>query len=195
MALCLAAAVVTGCALPKANQGVSVSQTTRGVEIRSSDSILFDSGQYEVKASARPFLDQVAGLLTSRTKSNVLIEGHTDSQGSEEGNRALSQARAESVILALQGRQVDVSGLLAKGYGEAVPLGENETDAGRESNRRIEFTLIGADRPVSADEAKAAEVAGASDAGAGVDFSNDTSPSLAPKEKTRKPKRRPEKND
>ncbi len=157
--------------------------------------ITFTPGSAEIDSKAGAVMTALADVLKDCPGVKMEVAGHTDSQGSEEGNRALSQARAESVILALQGRQVDVSGLLAKGYGEAVPLGENETDAGRESNRRIEFTLIGADRPVSADEAKAAEVAGASDAGAGVDFSNDTSPSLAPKEKTRKPKRRPEKND
>jgi OOP family OmpA-OmpF porin len=157
--------------------------------------ITFTPGSAEIDSKAGAVMTALADVLKDCPGVKMEVAGHTDSQGSEEGNRALSQARAESVILALQGRQVDVSGLLAKGYGEAVPLGENETDAGRESNRRIEFTLIGADRPVSADEAKAAEVAGASDAGAGADFSNDTSPSLAPKEKTRKPKRRPEKND
>lgn len=143
MALCLAAAVVTGCALPKANQGVSVSQTTRGVEIRSSDSILFDSGQYEVKASARPFLDQVAGLLTSRTRSNVLIEGHTDSVGGRDFNQDLSELRALSVMKALVDRGVPKTRIKALGYGMSRPLADNATEAGRQMNRRTDIIILG----------------------------------------------------
>ena len=59
------------------------------------------------------------------------IGGHTDAQGSEEGNRTLSQTRAEAVLLALQGRQVDVSALTAVGYGESRPIADNETELGR----------------------------------------------------------------
>jgi OOP family OmpA-OmpF porin len=74
------------------------------------------------------------------------IGGHTDAQGSTTGNLALSQARAEAVLVALQGRQVDVSAMRAVGYGEGVPIADNGTDDGREANRRIEFTLI--DQPI-----------------------------------------------
>ena len=110
-------------------------------------------------------------------------------------------------MLALQGRQIDVSGMVAKGYGEAVPLADNATDAGREANRRIEFTLIGGSKPdpapadVLAEEPAADGIAAAApvreDAapeGAAPDFSNDTSPSLAPKDMTRRPKKRPAQN-
>jgi OOP family OmpA-OmpF porin len=110
------------------------------------------------------------------------IAGHTDAQGSEGGNRALSQARAEAVLLTLQGRQVDVSGLSAKGYGESRPIAENQTEAGREANRRIEFTLVGA-APT------------AQPAGAAPDASADTGPSFAPQNKTRRAKRRPDTNN
>ena len=98
----------------------------------------------------------------------------------------MSQARAEAVLVALQGRQVDVSGMRAVGYGEGVPVADNGDEAGREANRRIEFTLI---------EALAAKVTeGATRSLAptgGVDFSKDDSPSVAPKEKTARPKARP----
>ena len=120
------------------------------------------------------------------------IAGHTDAQGSDEGNRALSQARAEAVLLALQGRQVDVSGFVAKGYGEAVPIADNTTDTGREANRRIEFHLIGSAPPAqpAADQATTPAI-GADSADAGPDFSADSSPSVAPTEKTIRPKPRP----
>ena len=94
------------------------------------------------------------------------IQGHTDSQGSDGGNLSLSQARAEAVLLALQGRQVDVSGMTAKGYGETQPIADNGTEDGREANRRIDFVLATARKQAvkpqagrSAGEAKAMEQA------------------------------------
>lgn len=144
MALCLAAAVaVSACAVPQANQGVAVSQTARGVQIRSSDSILFDSGQYEVKASARPFLDQMASLLITRTRSNVLIEGHTDSVGGRDFNQDLSELRALSVMKALVDRGVPKTRIKAVGYGMSRPLADNATQAGRQANRRTDIILLG----------------------------------------------------
>jgi OOP family OmpA-OmpF porin len=121
------------------------------------------------------------------------IGGHTDAQGSEEGNRTLSQTRAEAVLLALQGRQVDVSALTAVGYGESRPIADNETEVGREANRRIEFTLVGgAAVEGTAAPAQAAAADAAAAVGEGPDFSGDTSPSVAPQDKTRRPKRRPD---
>jgi len=71
------------------------------------------------------------------------IGGHTDSQGRDSSNLALSQARAEAVLLGLQGRRVLVGSLTAVGYGETRPLADNDSPSGREANRRIEFTLPG----------------------------------------------------
>jgi len=69
------------------------------------------------------------------------IQGHTDSSGSEELNLSLSQKRAESVLSILLTRRVLTSGLTAKGYGSAEPIADNETEDGREENRRIVFKL------------------------------------------------------
>ncbi len=69
------------------------------------------------------------------------IAGHTDSQGREEMNLALSRSRADAVLAALMARRVLTSSLTAKGYGEAEPIADNATEEGREANRRIEFRL------------------------------------------------------
>jgi OmpA-OmpF porin, OOP family len=74
------------------------------------------------------------------------IGGHTDSQGSEGMNERLSQERADAVLNAIMARRVLTSNLTAKGYGEAKPIADNGTEAGREANRRIEFRLILPDR-------------------------------------------------
>ncbi len=68
--------------------------------------------------------------------------GFTDSQGRDEMNLSLSQDRAESVLDALRMRRVPVAAFEAVGYGEANPIADNETEEGREANRRIEFSLI-----------------------------------------------------
>lgn len=106
--------------------------------------ITFDPGSAEIASSAAPLMDALAGALTDCGTVPLEIAGHTDAQGSEDGNRALSQARAEAVLVALQGRQVDVSGMRAVGYGEARPIADNAEEVGREANRRIEITLIAA---------------------------------------------------
>lgn len=105
--------------------------------------ISFTPGSAEIESSAVGLVSSIADVLTQCPPMALEIAGHTDSQGSEEGNRALSQARAEAVLVALQGRRVDVSKMKAVGYGETRPIAENETDLGREANRRIEFTPIG----------------------------------------------------
>lgn len=165
--------------------------------------ITFTPGSAEIDASAGTVMDALAAALADCPGIRMEIAGHTDSQGSEGGNKALSQARAEAVLLSLQGRQVDVSGLTATGYGEAVPIADNETEEGREANRRIEFTLK--DTVGQAPAAKASDAASpepsaeggakpsaGSEAAAGTpDFSADDSPSVAPAEKTRRPPARP----
>jgi OOP family OmpA-OmpF porin len=176
--------------------------------------ITFTPASAEIAAAARPVLDELAGILTACPPMQLEIGGHTDSQGSEGGNQALSQARAEAVLLALQGRRVDISGMTAVGYGEATPIADNETEEGREANRRIEFVLQGTTAAAIAaptaepDRTAAPPVEGppaaaptdpvappAPDAEAaraeGPDFSSDTSPSVAPVEKTIRPLPRP----
>ncbi len=160
--------------------------------------ITFTPGSAEIATTARPVIEALADILEDCPGIAMEIGGYTDAQGSEGGNQALSQARAEAVMVALQGRRIDVSGMTAKGYGEADPIADNSTDAGREANRRIEFVLTGEDlapvgaAPTGGATADAvAPVAVAPDAG--PDFSGDTSPSVAPTERTIRPKARPNK--
>ena len=165
--------------------------------ILSHQKITFAPGSAEIDANGAKVVGQIAGALEKCGALKAEIAGHTDAQGSETGNLALSQARAEAVLLALQGRQVDVSGLQAQGYGEGVPVADNGTDEGREANRRIEFTLL--DQPAA--NAAANPAAGGTEPGAepaantqaAPDFSGDTSPSVAPATKTIAPKARPAK--
>ncbi len=143
--------------------------------------ITFTPGSAEIAATAQPTIAALADILRDCPGITLEIAGHTDAQGSEGGNLALSQARAEAVRIALEGRGVDVSGISAKGYGEAVPIAENDTVPGREANRRIEFTLAGVEVTTVAPQTT----------GDAPDFSGDTSPSVAPVQATQRPERRP----
>lgn len=109
--------------------------------------ISFAPGSAEIEGEARQVIDTLAEILKTCAALELEIAGHTDSQGSEGGNQALSQARAEAVLSALIGRRVDTRGFTSRGYGEANPIADNGTEAGREANRRIEFTLMGNPEP------------------------------------------------
>lgn len=102
--------------------------------------ISFAPGEAEIEAESDGVLDRLAGLLGRCEGLVVEIGGHTDSQGRESTNLALSQARASAVLDALFARGVSLSKMEAKGYGEAEPVASNGTEAGRARNRRIEFS-------------------------------------------------------
>ena len=120
-------------------------------EILSAQQITFNAGSATIDNQAARVMDEIAEVLRSCGRIEMEIGGHTDSQGSLEGNMRLSQQRAEAVIAGLLARGIPVSDLVAKGYGPEFPIADNATAAGREANRRIEFKLIGA----AADAARA----------------------------------------
>ena len=103
--------------------------------------ITFEPGSADIDTGTRRTIDQIAEVLNDCTAVPMEIAGYTDSQGRESMNLGLSQRRAEAVLEALMARRVLVANLFAKGYGEANPIADNDTEEGREANRRIEFTL------------------------------------------------------
>ncbi|SPF79734.1 OmpA family protein [Pseudoprimorskyibacter insulae] len=112
------------------------------VEIIGARKISFEPGAATFDAEADAILDDLAELLTKCGEIPLEIGGHTDSQGRESMNQQLSQSRAQAVLDALHERRVLTSSYTAVGFGEAQPIADNGTDAGREANRRIEFRLI-----------------------------------------------------
>lgn len=157
----------------------------RVTKVLATNKIIFPPASSDIDKAADRLMDSLAEALKDCSAIKIEIGGHTDGQGSDEGNLALSQARAEAVLVAVQGRRVDVSGFVAKGYGETVPLGDNATEDGREANRRIEFKLIADPSPLPS------PVAAQSDASANSAAVDDGSPSAAPVTMTLKPKARP----
>lgn len=107
----------------------------------------FEFDEDRLTANAKLLLDRVADALLARPDLQVEVQGHTDSKGAEEYNQRLSERRAESVTRYLVGRGVQGDRLTAVGYGESQPVADNETEEGRELNRRVELLITGGEPP------------------------------------------------
>lgn len=104
--------------------------------------ISFAPGSETLSPDSGPILDRIAALVKECQDVEMEIAGHTDSQGREKMNLNLSQGRSEAVLSALMARRILTSRITAQGYGETSPIADNDTEDGREANRRIEFTLV-----------------------------------------------------
>jgi len=105
--------------------------------------ILFAVDSSALSARSRQELDEFAGVMNAYPKTAIVVQGHTDSTGSEAYNQGLSERRAEAVRNHLVMRQVAPDRMAALGYGEAYPVASNDTEAGRASNRRVEILVRG----------------------------------------------------
>lgn len=105
--------------------------------------ILFAVDSASLSATSKYDLDEFAGVMNEYPKTAILIQGHTDSSGSEEYNMGLSDRRAESVYNHLLLRNVDPSRMAAVGYGEGYPVADNSTAQGRQLNRRVSILIRG----------------------------------------------------
>lgn len=104
--------------------------------------IVFEPGSATLVPDAQPILDRIAEVMKDCSDYPIEVGGHTDSQGREEMNMALSEQRARAVIVALQSRRILTGNLTSHGYGETQPIMANDTEENREKNRRIEFRLL-----------------------------------------------------
>lgn len=126
---------------------LSVSMQEKGLVITFLAEVLFDSGEAKLRDDSLPILNKVAGVLQEKFPSNKIgIEGHTDNQpikySSWESNWELSAHRALSVLEYLSSQGVDPQRLSATGYGKYHPVATNETDEGRQLNRRVEIVIV-----------------------------------------------------
>ena len=106
------------------------------------DKVEFEFGKSSLTALSRYQLTDLANRLKSDTNVMVELAGHTDSVGSDEQNQSVSQSRADVVFNYLKGKGVSADRLRSVGYGETNPIADNETDAGRQQNRRTEARII-----------------------------------------------------
>ncbi|MFA7329481.1 MAG: OmpA family protein [Candidatus Delongbacteria bacterium] len=119
----------------------AVKNEPRGMVITISGSVLFASNQSVLLPSARERLDQVAKALLAEDGRNLIIEGHTDSQGTNSHNLTLSQARADQIRDFLVGKGYQASRIQSNGIGEVRPVADNANAEGRANNRRVEIII------------------------------------------------------
>lgn len=119
----------------------AVKDEPRGTVITLSGSVLFASNQATLLPEARTRLEQVADVLLTTRERNIVIEGHTDSQGSDGHNLDLSQRRADAVRDALVQRGYQADLIQARGMGEGHPIASNGQADGRANNRRVEIII------------------------------------------------------
>lgn len=104
--------------------------------------VFFKHNKSRIMSKSYELLDEVADVLSKNNALNVRIEGHTDSKASNRYNMKLSQRRANAVKKYLVGAGIEGARLIAKGFGEDVPIDTNDTKEGRARNRRVEFHII-----------------------------------------------------
>ena len=103
--------------------------------------VSFDTNSTVVKPGFNSEIDRVAGVLNRYPNTLIRVEGHTDSVGSDEYNMDLSIRRANSVRDLLVQRGVSISRIQTVGFGETMPIATNDTEAGRQLNRRVEIKI------------------------------------------------------
>lgn len=122
--------------------GVSVQREGDNINLIMPGNITFATNSGDIKADFYEVLNSVALVLQEFDKTIVVVAGHTDSKGSNEYNKRLSEQRAASVSSYLRSKNILADRLETIGFGEEQPIASNETEAGRSQNRRVEITLL-----------------------------------------------------
>lgn len=106
------------------------------------NNIFFETAEATLLAESYEELDRLIKILKDNPKMEIEIQGHTDNEGSDDYNLNLSQERVNAVVTYLIENGIKESRLTGKGYGEGSPIADNDTEEGRELNRRVEFSII-----------------------------------------------------
>lgn len=122
--------------------GVRVERNGDQLKLIMPGNITFASGRAEIQGSFYPVLDSVSKVLAEFKDTDLLVGGHTDSTGKMDMNMELSRNRAQSVSDYLASRGVARDRLSARGYGPNMPIADNNSDAGKQANRRVELDLV-----------------------------------------------------
>jgi outer membrane protein OmpA-like peptidoglycan-associated protein len=125
--------------------GAVVERVGEGLQVTFESGLLFPYDSDVLTAAAQQNLATLASSLDKYPNTNIMVVGHTDSNGSDSYNMTLSERRANAAVNYLVSRGVDRSRLRAAGRGETEPVASNDSDAGRQQNRRVEVAIYAND--------------------------------------------------
>jgi len=128
--------------LQQFNRILPTTDTPRGLKANLSD-VLFATGKYELRPSAREALAKVSGIVLGHPGLKMQVEGYTDNVGGDTFNQTLSENRANSVRAYLIAQGIEPTSITAVGYGKSNPVASNDTSQGRQQNRRVEIIISG----------------------------------------------------
>ncbi len=118
-----------------------VERVAQGIEVTFDEAILFDFDSADLRYGAETSLDDLSSSLTDYPNTDILIVGHTDAVGSDAYNQRLSERRASSAAAFLMREGINPGRVSTIGRGEREPVASNETDYGRQQNRRVEVAI------------------------------------------------------
>jgi outer membrane protein OmpA-like peptidoglycan-associated protein len=121
--------------------GAKVERVGEGIQVTFDSGLLFDFDSDRIRPEAAKNFQELARSLNKFGNSNLLIVGHTDSQGDDAYNQALSQRRASAASAYLQSQGVPAGRISTSGRGEAEPVATNDTETGKQLNRRVEVAI------------------------------------------------------
>jgi len=128
--------------LQQLNAVLQTTDTSRGLVVNMAD-VLFQTGQYQLSTDAQLKLAKLSGIIQAHPGLNLAIEGYTDNTGTPEFNLKLSQQRADAVRTFLISQGLTPNTVTSQGMGQADPVADNNTAAGRKLNRRVEIIVSG----------------------------------------------------
>ncbi|MEO6869139.1 MAG: OmpA family protein [Ginsengibacter sp.] len=126
--------------------GAKVERVEEGIKVEFNEKILFDFSKSDIGDSAKVNLNKLVAVLNKYPNTNIEVQGHTDSRGTEEYNMGLSERRASAVANYLIANGIASSRITTKGFGESAPAYTNATPEGMAQNRRVEFLITANDK-------------------------------------------------
>ncbi len=122
-------------------ENARIERVGEGIVVTFDSGILFDFDKSALRPVAKENISDLATTLQKYDDTDVMIVGHSDSKGDESYNMTLSEQRAQAVSSYVASNGVDASRLIEVGKGETDPIAENDTEAGRQQNRRVEIAI------------------------------------------------------
>ena len=122
--------------------GAKVERVGEGILITFDSGLLFDVNSFSLGSNSKQNLRELSATLNKYEDTDIVIQGHTDATGKEDYNMTLSENRAKSVRNFLVSNSVASNRFTIEGYGESMPVADNETNSGRRQNRRVEVAIF-----------------------------------------------------